>query len=49
MTEMEDLIKEIETAKKAWKKPSLEKPRRQRIKSWQEVLDSRVAPPGSPY
>jgi hypothetical protein len=44
MTEIEELIKEASAAFKAWKKPSLERPERHPIKSWQEVMDSRVAP-----
>jgi hypothetical protein len=47
MTEIEELIKEAEAALKAWRKPSNERPERHPIKSWQEVLESRVAPPGS--
>jgi hypothetical protein len=45
MTEIDELIKEAEAAKKAWKKPSNERPERHPIKSWQEVLDSRMGPP----
>jgi hypothetical protein len=44
MTEIEELIKQAEAAKKAWKKPSLERPERHPIKSWQEVMDERVYP-----
>jgi len=47
MTEILELIKEASAALKAWKHPSREQPERHPIKSWQEVMDSRVAPASS--
>jgi len=41
---VDEILRQIEAAKKAWRKPSNEHPPHVRAKSWQRVLDERQVP-----